>query len=39
MRTIPTLQEFIDYCLIPSIKGQKMLILTGKGGEGEAVSE
>lgn len=33
---IPTLQEFIGYCLIPSTKGQKMLILTGKGGEGKS---
>ena len=33
---IPTLQEFMGYCLIPSTKGQKMLILTGKGGEGKS---
>lgn len=33
---IPTLQEFIGYCFIPSTKGQKMLILTGKGGEGKS---
>ena len=33
---IPTLQEFIGYCLIPSTKGQKMLILTGRGGEGKS---
>ncbi|MFI3836811.1 DNA primase family protein [Streptococcus equinus] len=33
---IPTLQEFIGYCLIPSTKGQKMLMLTGKGGEGKS---
>lgn len=33
---IPTLQEFIGYCLIPSTKGQKMLIITGKGGEGKS---
>ena len=33
---IPTLQEFMGCCLIPSTKGQKMLILTGKGGEGKS---
>lgn len=33
---IPTLQEFMGYCLIPSTHGQKMLILTGKGGEGKS---
>ena len=33
---IPTLQEFMGYCLIPSTKGQKMLILTGRGGEGKS---
>ena len=33
---IPTLQEFMGYCLIPSTKGQKMLLLTGKGGEGKS---
>ena len=33
---IPTLQEFIGYCFIPSTKGQKMLIITGKGGEGKS---
>lgn len=33
---IPTLQEFIGYCLIPSTKGQKMLLLTGKGSEGKS---
>ena len=33
---IPTLQEFMGYCFIPSTKGQKMLILTGKGGEGKS---
>lgn len=31
-----TLQEFFGYCLIPSTKGQKMLLLTGKGGEGKS---
>ena len=33
---ILTLQEFIGYCLIPSTKGQKMLIITGRGGEGKS---
>ena len=33
---IPTLQEFMGYCLIPNTLGQKMLILTGKGGEGKS---
>ena len=33
---IPTLQEYIGYCLIPSTKGQKMLIITGRGGEGKS---
>jgi putative DNA primase/helicase len=33
---IPTLQEFIGYCLIPSNKGQRMMIMKGKGGEGKS---
>ena len=33
---ILTLQEFIGYCFIPSTKGQKMLMLTGKGGDGKS---
>ena len=33
---IPTLQEFLGYCLLPTTKGQKMLILIGKGGEGKS---
>lgn len=33
---IPVLQEFMGYCLIPSTLGQKMLIITGKGGEGKS---
>ena len=33
---IPTLQEYMGYCLIPSTKGQKMLVLKGKGGEGKS---
>ena len=33
---VPTLQEFMGYCLIPSTKGQKMLMLVGRGGEGKS---
>ena len=30
---IPTVQEFIGYCLIPSNKGQRMMVIKGSGGE------
>ena len=33
---ILTLQEYVGYCLIPSNKGQKMLMITGRGGEGKS---
>ncbi len=33
---ILTLQEFMGYCLIPTTKGQKMLLMVGKGGEGKS---
>ena len=33
---ILTLQEFMGYCFIPTNKGQKMLLLTGRGGEGKS---
>ena len=33
---IPTVQEFIGYCLIPSTAGQKMMIVKGNGGEGKS---
>lgn len=33
---IPTLQEFLGYCLIPSNKGQRMMIIKGNGGEGKS---
>ena len=33
---IPTLQEYMGYCLIPTTKAQKMLFLVGKGGEGKS---
>lgn len=31
-----TLQEYMGYCLIPSNRAQKMLIITGNGGEGKS---
>lgn len=33
---IPAIQEFIGYSLIPSNKGQRMLLIKGKGGEGKS---
>lgn len=33
---ILTLQEYLSYCLIPSTKGQKMLMLIDKGGGGKS---
>ena len=33
---ILTLQEFMGYCLIPSNRGQRMLLIIGKGGEGKS---
>ena len=33
---IKLLQEFIGYCLLPTNKGQAMLIMTGTGGEGKS---
>lgn len=33
---ILTLQEFMGYCLIPTTRAQKMLIITGRGGEGKS---
>ena len=33
---ILTLQEYLGYCLIPSTKAQKMLMLIGRGGEGKS---
>ena len=33
---IPTLQDFMGYCLLPTTKGQKMLMLIGRGGEGKS---
>ena len=33
---MPTLQEYIGYCLIPSNKGQRMMVIKGNGGEGKS---
>lgn len=35
-KDIESLQEFTGYCLIPTNKGQKMLVIIGKGGEGKS---
>lgn len=33
---IPTLQEYLGYCLLPITYGQKMLMIIGQGGEGKS---
>jgi len=33
---IPTLQEYMGYCLIPSTRAQRMLLILGSGGEGKS---
>lgn len=33
---ILTLQEYMGYCLIPTTKAQKMLMIIGRGGEGKS---
>ncbi len=33
---IPTLQEYLGYCLLPTTRAQKMLMLIGQGGEGKS---
>lgn len=33
---IPTLQEYMGYCLIPTNIAQKMLLILGNGGEGKS---
>ena len=33
---IDTLQEYMGYCLIPTTKAQKMLMIIGRGGEGKS---
>ena len=30
------MQEYMGYCLLPTTKGQKMLLMIGKGGEGKS---
>lgn len=34
---IPTIQEYLGYCLVPSTKAQKALFLVGEGGSGKSV--
>lgn len=34
---IPTLQEYMGYCLVPTKRAQKMLYIVGNGGEGKSV--
>ena len=33
---VKTLQEYLGYCLIPTARGQTMLLLKGTGGEGKS---
>ena len=33
---ILTLQQFMGYCLVPSTRAQKMLLIIGEGGEGKS---
>ena len=33
---VATLQEYMGYCLIPTTRGQTMLLLKGSGGEGKS---
>ena len=33
---IPILQEYLGYCLLPTTRAQKMLMLVGRGGEGKS---
>lgn len=33
---IPTFQEYVGYCLLPTNKGQKMMVIKGSGGEGKS---
>ena len=35
-RDIDTLQEYMGYCLVPTTKAQKMLLIIGNGGEGKS---
>ena len=34
---IPTIQQFLGYCLVPNTKAQKSLFLVGEGGSGKSV--
>lgn len=34
---IKTIQEYLGYCLLPTTKGQKALIIIGNGGEGKSI--
>jgi len=33
---VPTLQEYLGYCLLPTKRAQKMMVIIGKGGEGKS---
>ena len=33
---IPTLQEYLGYCMLPTNRGQAMMLLKGNGGEGKS---
>ena len=33
---IPIFQEFVGYCLLPTNRGQRMMLLKGSGGEGKS---
>ena len=33
---IPTFQEFVGYCLLPTSKAQRMMVIKGNGGEGKS---
>lgn len=35
-RDVDTLQEYMGYCLVPTTKAQKMLMIIGNGGEGKS---
>ncbi len=34
---VETLMQFLGYCLLPTTKAQKMLMIVGQGGEGKSV--
>lgn len=36
LEEITVLQEYLGYILIPTLKGQKILLITGSGGEGKS---